>query len=71
MSYTHKVEGSNPPLPTMKQIISDYYRQKGFEVVYIATNKEPRRVATLKRFNQKATGSSPVGPTIMCFSMLP
>lgn len=49
MSYTHKVGGSNPSLPTMKQKISDYYRQKGFEVVYIATNKEPRRVATLRR----------------------
>lgn len=49
MSYTHKVEGSSPPLPTMKQTISDYYRQKGFTVVYVAINKEPRRVATLRK----------------------
>lgn len=33
----------------MKQIISDYYKQKGYDCVYINTNKEPRRVATLRR----------------------
>lgn len=32
----------------MKQEISDYYKEKGFTDVYVATNKEPRRVATLK-----------------------
>lgn len=32
----------------MKEEISDYYKDKGFVVVYIATNREPRRVATLK-----------------------
>ena len=33
----------------MKEIISDYYKRKGYECVYINTNKEPRRVATLKK----------------------
>lgn len=33
----------------MKQEVSDYYREKGFTVVYINTNKEPRRVATLRK----------------------
>ena len=49
MSYTHKVGGSSPSLPTMKQEVSEYYKKKGFTVVYIATNKEPRRVATLRK----------------------
>ena len=35
----------------MKFKISDYYRTKGFDVVYIATNKEPRRVATLRNYS--------------------
>ncbi len=49
-SYTLKVVGSIPILSTnMKQIISEYYRKKGFNVVYISTNKEPRRVATLRK----------------------
>ena len=58
MSYTHKVAGSSPPLPTMKQEISDYYKQKGFTVVYIATNKEPRRVATLRKKDGFTTSMS-------------
>lgn len=33
----------------MKQEISEYYKNKGFNVVYINTNKEPRRVATLRK----------------------
>lgn len=32
----------------MKQKISDYYKQKGFDTLYIGINKEPRRVATLR-----------------------
>lgn len=48
-SYTFKVGGSSPSLPTMKETISDFYKEKGFNVVYINTNKEPRRVATLRR----------------------
>lgn len=35
----------------MKEKISDFYKQKGFEVIYIAINKEPRRVATLRKSN--------------------
>ena len=33
----------------MKEDISDFYKEKGFNVVYININKEPRRVATLKK----------------------
>lgn len=33
----------------MVEQISDYYKNKGFDKVYIATNKEPRRVATLHK----------------------
>lgn len=33
----------------MRQEISEFYREKGYCVVYIATNKEPRRVATLRK----------------------
>lgn len=42
----------------MKEEISDYYKNKGFDVVYIATNKEPRRVATLKTKDGKMTSMS-------------
>lgn len=52
-SYTFKVGSSSLPLPTMKANISDYYKEKGYYVVYIATNKEPRRVATLRKPNGK------------------
>lgn len=33
----------------MKQEISKYYENKGFKTVYVAVNKEPRRVATLRK----------------------
>lgn len=33
----------------MKQETSEYYKDKGFNVVYINVNKEPRRVATLRK----------------------
>ena len=33
----------------MKEVISDFYKEKGFNVVYININKEPRRVATLRK----------------------
>lgn len=42
----------------MKQKISDYYKQQGFNVVYIATNKEPRRVATLRKRDGTMTSMS-------------
>ena len=42
----------------MKETVSDFYKQKGFEVVYIATNKEPRRVATLRKSNGEMTSMS-------------
>lgn len=38
--------------------ISDYYKKKGFERLYIATNKEPRRVATLRKANGEMTSMS-------------
>ena len=41
----------------MKQPISDYYREKGFECVYININKEPRRVATLHRYKYNTSMS--------------
>lgn len=33
----------------MKQEISKYYKEKGYSTVYININKEPRRVATLRK----------------------
>ena len=33
----------------MKEEVSEYYKSKGFNVVYVNTNKEPRRVATLRK----------------------
>lgn len=33
----------------MKEPITEYYKNKGFDVVYINVNKEPRRVATLRK----------------------
>ena len=42
--------GSSPILPTiMKGKVTDYYKEKGFNAVYININKEPRRVATLRK----------------------
>lgn len=35
----------------MKVEISDYYKQKGYTTLYVAINKEPRRVATLRKEN--------------------
>lgn len=42
----------------MKIEISDYYKRKGYTVVYVATNKEPRRVATLRKPNGEMTSMS-------------
>ena len=42
----------------MKEEVSEFYKQKGFKVVYIATNKEPRRVATLRKSNGEMTSMS-------------
>ena len=42
----------------MRQEISNYYKEKGYTVVYIATNKEPRRVATLRKPNGEMTSMS-------------
>lgn len=35
----------------MIEEISEYYKNKGFDKVYVATNKEPRRVAVLHKPN--------------------
>lgn len=42
----------------MKEEISDYYRSKGFTSVYVSVNKEPRRVATLRRPDNYMTSMS-------------
>ena len=42
----------------MIEQISNYYKQKGFEKVYININKEPRRVATLRNTDKKMTSMS-------------
>jgi len=39
----------------MKQEVSDYYKQKGFDVLYVGINKEPRRVATLRNSTTRET----------------
>lgn len=39
----------------MKQEISEYYKKKGFVCVYIAENKEPRRIATLRKSDGSMT----------------
>ena len=38
--------------------VSDFYKRKGYNVVYVATNKEPRRVATLRKSNGDMTSMS-------------
>ena len=42
----------------MKIKIFDYYKRKGYNVVYFSTNKEPRRVATLRKPNGEMTSIS-------------
>lgn len=42
----------------MKEEISDYYRSEGFTSVYVSVNKEPRRVATLRRPDNYMTSMS-------------
>lgn len=42
----------------MKQEISGYYKEKGYDVVYVNTNKEPRRVATLRKKGGEMTSMS-------------
>ena len=42
----------------MVQEISKFYKEKGFNKVYINTNKEPRRVATLRKPNGEMTSMS-------------
>ena len=39
----------------MKEEISDYYRRKGFDTLYVNVNKEPRRVAILRNSSTKET----------------
>ena len=42
----------------MVETISEYYKQNGFEKVYVNINKEPRRVATLRTLDKKMTSMS-------------
>ena len=37
----------------MKEEISEYYKNQGFDVVYVSINKDPRRVATLRKYSTK------------------
>ena len=39
----------------MIEEISDYYREKGYVTLYVNVNKEPRRVATLRKSDGKMT----------------
>ena len=42
----------------MVQEVSEFYKEKGFIKVYINTNKEPRRVATLRKANKEMISMS-------------
>ena len=42
----------------MVQEVSDFYKEKGYEKVYININKEPRRVATLRNANKEMVSMS-------------
>ena len=42
----------------MKEEISEYYKEKGFITLYVGINKEPRRVATLRRDDGTMTSMS-------------
>ncbi|MCR4934426.1 MAG: HNH endonuclease [Lachnospiraceae bacterium] len=42
----------------MKQEISEYYKKKGYDKLYVAVNKEPRRVATLRKPNKEMASMS-------------
>lgn len=38
--------------------ISDYYKKKGYIIAYLAINKEPRRVCTLRKIDGTMTSMS-------------
>lgn len=42
----------------MKIEISDFYKDLGYNTVYVAMNKEPRRVATLRKINGEMNSMS-------------
>ena len=42
----------------MVQEISEFYKEKGYIKVYINTNREPRRVATLRKANKEMISMS-------------
>ena len=42
----------------MKQEISEYYKSKGYDKLYVNTNKEPRRVATIRKPNKETHSMS-------------
>lgn len=42
----------------MKLLISEFYQEKGFKTVYVNTNKEQRRVATLVKQDGSKTSMS-------------
>lgn len=42
----------------MKEEVSDYYKKKGYERLYVVTNPEPRRVAMLYKSDGTCMGMS-------------
>ena len=42
----------------MIEELSEYYKKKGYTKLYVNTNKEPRRVATLRKANGEMTSMS-------------
>lgn len=42
----------------MKQEISEYYKNKGYDKLYVNVNKEPRRVATIRKPNKETHSMS-------------
>ena len=62
-AYTFKVGSSSLSLPiikykTMVIEVSDFYKNKGYVTAYLAINKEPRRVCTLRKADGTITSMS-------------
>lgn len=62
-AYTFKVGSSSLSLPiikykTMVIEVSDFYKNKGYVTAYLAINKEPRRVCTLRKADGTMTSMS-------------
>ena len=42
----------------MVEKVSEFYKEKGYDKVYVNVNKEPRRVATLRKLNKEMVSMS-------------